>query len=153
VNLHFRNRINAAARLYKAGKIKHIVVSGDNRSKFYNEPVQMKNDLLKLGVPSSAITADFAGLRTLDSVVRMRKVFNQHRFTIISQEYHNYRALFIAKHHNLDAIAYSADKVRLKHSIKTEIREYFARVKAIIDLYILNRGPKFLGKKIPIKIS
>ncbi len=83
-NPFFHNRMEAAARLYALGKIGHIIVSGDNRTRYYNEPLEMKRALVKLGVPDAAITLDYAGLRTLDSVVRSKEVFGQEHITIIT---------------------------------------------------------------------
>jgi len=151
-NLFFKYRIVAAADLYHLGKVKHIIVSGDNRVKNYNEPKQMRNALIALGVPKSAITLDYAGFRTLDSVVRCKEVFGQSKFIIVSQRFHVERALFIANKYDIDAIGYAAQDPPQKYSVKTRIREYFAKTKAVIDLYIINKKPKFLGKKEIIKI-
>ena len=150
-NPFFTHRIKAAAELFFKGKVKHILVSGDNSSMHYNEPRDMRHALIKLGVPDSCITMDFAGLRTLDSVVRSHKVFQQKRITIVSQEFHNYRALFIANHYGMDAIAYNADYPTAV-TCKTILREYLARPKAILDLYFLKTQPKFLGDKITIRV-
>ena len=150
-NPYFTHRITAAAELFFAGKVKHILVSGDNSSLQYNEPLDMRNALMARGVPDSCITMDFAGLRTLDSVVRSKKIFQQKRITIVSQEFHNYRALFIANYYGIDAIAYNAAPPR-GVTLKTQLREYLARPKAILDLYILHTQPKFLGDKIDIRV-
>lgn len=150
-NPFFTHRISAAAELYFKGKVKHILVSGDNSSMHYNEPRDMRHALIKLGVPDSCITMDFAGLRTLDSVVRSHKIFQQKRITIVSQEFHNYRALFIANHYGIDAIAYNANYPTTATK-KIIMREYLARPKALLDLYLLNTQPKFLGEKITIRV-
>lgn len=150
VNLFFKYRIEAAASLFKEGKIKHIIVSGDNHIANYNEPEEMKSELMKLGVPDSCITLDYAGFRTLDSVVRCEKVFGQTEFTIISQQFHNERALFIANKSGLNCVAFNAKDVPNKYSVKTSIREYFARAKCVLDIYLLHTQPKFLGEKITI---
>lgn len=150
-NPFFTHRINAAAELFFQGKVKHILVSGDNSSMRYNEPRDMRNALIKLGVPDTCITMDFAGLRTLDSVVRSNKIFQQKRITVVSQEFHNYRALFIANHYGIDAIAYNAEYPS-EVTCKTVLREYLARPKAILDLYFLKTQPKFLGEKVNIRV-
>ena len=150
-NPFFTHRISAAAELFFQGKVKHILVSGDNSSMHYNEPRDMRHALIKLGVPDSCITMDFAGLRTLDSVVRSHKIFQQKRITIVSQEFHNYRALFIAKYYGIDAVAYNATYPE-KATMKTILREYFARPKALLDLYLFDTQPKFLGDKINIRV-
>lgn len=149
-NLFFTYRLEAAAELYIMGKIDHIIVSGDNRMENYNEPREMKRVLVRLGVPSGKVHFDFAGFRTLDSVVRCKEVFGQNKFTIISQQFHNERALFIARKRGIDAIAFNAKDVGLQAGFKTNMREILARVKVVIDLYILNTQPRFLGEKIEI---
>ncbi len=149
-NLFYKNRIDAAAELYKAGKIQYIIASGDNRHKEYNEPKKMKDDLIQKGIPANRIYADYAGFRTFDSVIRSKEVFGQNKITIISQRFHNLRAVYIAKHFGIDAVAFNAKKVSGINGIKTRFRELFARVKALSDIYILHTKPKFLGKKIPL---
>ena len=151
-NPYFANRIKAAVKLFKLGKIKHLIVSGDNSLKEYNEPRYMLNALVKEGIPEEAITMDFAGFRTLDSIIRCRKVFGQQRDTVISQKLHNHRALFIANNHQVEAVAYNAEGVPLSMSKKVRAREYLARCKAILDI-LLNKQPKFLGEPVPIVIE
>jgi len=150
-NLYFVNRIEAAVSLYRSGKIQHILVSGDNRTIEYNEPLDMKKALNARGIPDSAITLDFAGLRTFDSVVRCKEIFGQQRFTVISQKFQVERAIFIAQYFNIEAIAFAAEDVPEKYSIKTVIREYFARTRAMLDVYFLHAKPKFLGEPVEIK--
>jgi SanA protein len=108
--------------------------------------------LMELGIPEEKITLDFAGFRTLDSIVRCKKVFQQEKFTIISQNFHNQRAIFIANKYDIDAIAFDARDVGEAYGRKTMLREYFAKVKAVIDLYLLRKQPKFLGEPIRINI-
>ena len=146
-NLFFKYRINAAADLYHLGKIKHIIVSGDNSLIEYNEPRQMLRALIKLGVPAEAITLDYAGFRTLDSVVRCKKVFGQNDIIIISQRFHLERALFIANKYHINAIGFAAKNPPDNYALKTHLREYFAKTLAVINLYVINTKPKFLGKK------
>ncbi len=149
-NPFFDNRMSAAADLYKLEKISHIIVSGDNRTKYYNEPMEMKNALMKLGVPDSVITLDYAGLRTLDSVIRSKEIFGQDHITIITQPFHSYRALFISHYFNIDAVAIVSKEPQQEPSAKVSVREYFARAKAILDLYVLKTSPRYLGVKEPI---
>jgi SanA protein len=151
-NPFFEKRIEMAAKLYKLGKIDHFIVSGDNRSRFYNEPLEMQKALIKLGVPAYAITLDYAGLRTLDSVVRSKEIFGQDRIIIITQPFHSYRALFISHYYNIDAVAMLAGEPNYDYSIKVRVREYFARTKAILDLYVFKTSPRFLGEKEQLKI-
>jgi SanA protein len=149
-NQYFANRISATVQLYKAGKIRNIVISGDNSKKDYNEPEDMKNELIKHGIPENRIYLDFAGFRTYDSVFRMKEIFGQDSFTVISQEFHNQRAVYIANSLKLNAIGFNAKDVNAYNGFKTKIREKFARVKVFIDL-IFDKKPKFLGEKIEIK--
>jgi SanA protein len=152
-NLHFEGRMDAAAELYRAGKVKHLLVSGDNRHRSYNEPVEMRAALIKRGVPAAAVTLDFAGFRTLDSVVRARQVFGLDRCIIVTQRYHNPRALEIARANNLDAWGYCPPDVAFAHSFRTECREVLARTVTLLDLYVWHREPRFLGKPEPIRLA
>lgn len=150
-NPHFQTRIRAAVTLYRSGKIRHLLVSGANPGRYYNEPREMYQALVKAGVPGRAITMDFAGFRTLDSVVRARAVFSQTRLTIISQRYHDYRAVFIARHKGIQASAYAARPVTLQTLIPVLAREYLARVKAVMDLFVLHTKPRFLGPPVTLE--
>lgn len=149
-NLYFSYRIKAAVALYKAGKIDVIVISGDNSRKNYNEPLDMKEELMKQGVPENKIYLDYAGFRTYDSVVRLEKIFGQKQFTIISQDFHTRRAIYIARHCDLNAIGYNAQDVNQYYGFKTMLREKFARVKVFVD-FMVGTEPKFLGEKVEIK--
>ncbi|MCI5083711.1 MAG: YdcF family protein [Saprospiraceae bacterium] len=152
-NPYFYSRIETAAKLFRAGKVKHFIVSGDNSIKNYNEPRDMRQALMDAGIPEKAITLDYAGFRTLDSVVRCYKIFDQKRFVVISQPFHTPRALFIANYYGLDVVAFNTPAVWKSFRTKTKIREYLARCKAVIDLYILQKEPRFLGEKEDIEIS
>ena len=152
-NLHFESRIEAAARLYHAGKVRHLLVTGDHHRADYDEPTAMKKALVARGVPASAITCDYAGFRTLDSVVRAHRIFGVRQLTIVTQRYHNTRALAIAHHEGIDAIGFCSANVNLRDSLRTELREVLARAATILDLHILHRGPKFLGRPEPILAS
>jgi len=149
-NLYFMNRIVAVNELFKAHKISYIVISGDNNKKEYNEPLDMKNELLKVGIPDSSIILDYAGFRTYDSVIRINKIFGQEKFTIISQEFHNRRAIYISNRLGCEAIGFNAKDVNMYKGFRTKLRENFARVKVFIDFWV-NEEPKFLGEKIDIK--
>jgi SanA protein len=150
VNLYYQFRLSAAVELYKAEKIDFILVSGDNGSEGYDEPTDFKNDLIEAGIPENKIFLDYAGFRTLDSVVRVKDVFGQTSVTIISQQFHNERALYLANHFDIEAIGYNARGVSGKKAIKVQLREYLARVKVFVDI-LLNVNPKFLGEPIEIK--
>lgn len=149
-NLYFANRIEAAKELYDAGKIEAFVLSGDNSRDGYNEPEDMREALVALGVPDSIIYLDYAGFRTLDSVVRLNKIFGQESFIVVSQQFHNERAIFLAQHNGLIAYGYNAKDVRLgRSSFRTKVREKFARVKVFVDM-LIGKKPKFLGDEIII---
>ncbi len=152
INLYFLYRIDAAVRLYKAGKIQHIIASGDNRTIYHNEPIDMMNSLIERGIPKKDITLDYAGFRTLDSVIRCKKIFSQDDIIVISQKFHNERAIFISDYYDIKAIGFNAEDIPFKYNMKTPLREYLARFKAILDLYILKTKPKFLGEKVQIKL-
>jgi SanA protein len=148
-NPYYRYRINAAVLLLKAGKIDYVVVSGDNSRVDYNEPVMMRTDLMAQGIDSCRIYLDYAGFRTFDSMIRLREIFSQDSATIISQEFHNQRALFIAMKEGIRAIGFNARDLPSAAGIRTNVREKLARVKLFID-YIFNTKPRFLGPKVII---
>ncbi|MEG2076949.1 MAG: ElyC/SanA/YdcF family protein, partial [Victivallaceae bacterium] len=137
-NQYFSYRIAAAAQLYHAGKIKKIIVSGDNMRHGYNEPEDMQQSLIELKVKSEDIFLDYAGFRTLDSVVRARNVFNVTKFIVISQKFHCARAIFLAEAHDLEVIGYAAQEVSPHLRLKTNLREPFACLLAWADVNILN---------------
>lgn len=147
VNRYYSARIEAAAALWKAGKVHKLIVSGDNRQHDYNEPKVMRADLVAAGVPKSAIVCDYAGLRTLDSVARAKRIFGQDKVTIISQQFHNERAIFLAKGWDLDAIALNADSPSLSPRLKA--RETLARVQAVWDR-AAHTQPRHMGEKITL---
>lgn len=151
-NLYFEYRMDAAAALYQAGKVKYLIISGDNHLHTYNEPEEMKKSLLARGVPQEALYLDYAGLRTLDSVRRAKEIFGQDSLTIISQRFHNERAIYLADAYGLQAVGYNAKDVHTYAGLKTRIRELFARVKVFVDL-VTCKQPKHLGEKIPIPRS
>ena len=152
-NLYFRTRMEAAARLYQAGKIRHIIVSGSNPSTSYDEATDMLKALVDLGVPREAVTRDYAGFRALDSVVRCKEVFGQDSVIIVSQAAHNRRAIFLARRYGLDAVGYNAEDYRRFGISRQRIREAFARCKAVLDLYVLGTEPKFLGAPVDVPTS
>ncbi len=149
-NLYFRYRIDAAVRVWKSGKLKTLIVSGDNRSHYYNEPEKMKQALVERGIPANRVVCDFAGLRTLDSVVRAKEIFGADSILFISQQFQNERAIYLAKAHGIDAFGFNAQDVETQAGLKTKIREVGARVKMWLDVNILNTRPVHLGEKIKL---
>lgn len=148
-NAYYTQRITAAAKLYKAGKVEYLLVSGDNRTSHYNEPVTMKRDLIAAGVLKERIVCDFAGFRTLDSIQRAKRIFGQSKLTIVSQRFHNERALFLAQNSGIDAVAFDAGTGEFPQG-KTALRELLARVQAVLDVWLLRTHPKFLGERVQI---
>ncbi len=149
-NYYFKYRMDAAAELYKAGKVDYLLVSGDNHIKQYDEPTAMRDALMQRGVPESRIVLDYAGFRTLDSIIRAREVFGQESFIVISQPFHNKRSIFIGRLNDIEVIGYNAkDVARRRTWYKQMLRESLSRVNMIID-HITGKQPHFLGEKIEI---
>ena len=134
-NQFFNRRIDAAVALYSAGKIDRIIISGAKPDRWYDEPEAMRKELVKRGVPNSILTLDSKGFHTIDSIVRAKKVHGVNSLTIISQRFHNERALFLAKHNGIDAIAYNAANTSSrKWKLIMMGRECGARVKAVYEM-------------------
>ena len=148
INQYYRYRMQGAINAYNSGKVKYLLLSGDNALQSYNEPMTMRRDLIAAGVAPSDIVLDYAGFRTLDSIVRTRKVFDANDFIIITQRFHCERALFIALHMGIQAQCFAVPSP--KNMLSVRVREIFARLGALNDLYILKREPRFLGPLIPI---
>jgi SanA protein len=149
-NPYFRYRIDAAVRVWRSGKLKALIVSGDNRSRYYNEPDKMKQALIERGVPKNRIVCDYAGLRTLDSVVRAKEVFGADSVLFISQRFQNQRAIYLAKAHGIDAYGFNARDLEPRAGLKTRLREVGARVKMWLDVNLLKTRPLHLGDKVPL---
>ncbi|MEX1002146.1 MAG: ElyC/SanA/YdcF family protein [Crocinitomicaceae bacterium] len=143
INPYFKYRMEAAADLYHAEKVKEIIVSGDNHIAAYNEPQDMADYLVKLGVPRKVIILDYAGFRTLDSVIRAKKVFNCQSLIIVSQKFHNQRAVYAARNFEIDAVGYNATDIK-SHSNYTHYREILSKFLMILDIHFLCTQPKFL---------
>ena len=149
INPYYQYRIDATLALYRAGKISYVLVSGDNGSIYYNEPHTIKKDLVASGIPEERIFLDYAGFRTLDSMIRAKVIFGLDSVTVISQEFHNERARYIAGKKDLYAIGYNARDISGPEGIKVHLREYPARVKVFLDL-LFNTQPRFYGNRIEI---
>ncbi len=152
-NLFFRTRIEATKELYERGKIQRILVSGDNSTKEYNEPEMMRLALVKAWVDEKDITLDYAGFRTLDSVLRAKEIFSlTGGFTIISQPFHVERALFLADANNITAIGYGAKDVSPKYGLFAYVREIGARWLALYDAWT-KRSATVLGERENIQTT
>jgi SanA protein len=114
-----------------------LILSG-NKEEYYDEPQDMKKALSKLGIPDNAMLLDTAGYRTFDSVARCKQVYKQNKVTVISQNFHNVRALYLCQHEGIEAVGFAAQDVPDGYSSRTLIREYLARPKAMIDVYLLD---------------
>ncbi len=147
-NPFFAGRIAATAELYRAGKIRHLLLSGDNRAVGYDEPSDMRSALVKQGVPEAAMKLDYAGFRTLDSFARARDVFGLTRVTIVTDDFHAERSVLLARHFGIDANVFCSKPVPFRWSKKTRLREIGARCKVLLDLYVLQTKPHFLGERI-----
>ncbi len=145
-NAYFFNRIDATVKLFKSGKIQHVLVSGDNGTKEYNEPEDMKTELIARGIPENKITLDFAGFDTYDSMIRAQRIFGQNKFIVVSQHFHNQRAVYIARRFGIDAYGFDAGEVKKHGAFLTKLREYFACVKAYVEVKA-SVDPTFLGKE------
>lgn len=128
-------------------------MSGDNSRSDYDESSDMKEALVQLGIPDERIFCDYAGFSTLDSVVRAKKVFLQQSMLVVSQDFHVRRAIYIGQGHGIDLVGYAAKDVEGRAGSRTRIREALARFKAVLDVEVFSRGPKFLGDTIEIALG
>ena len=150
INYYYKYRIDSAVKLFQAGKVRAIVVSGDNGRKSYDEPTTMLDDLVARGIPSRYITIDYAGFRTLDSVVRAEAIFDLEDYIIVSQRFHLERAIYLAHAKGHSVIGFVAKD--FKNSVwakKMEHRELLARAKAFLDVH-MGVEPKFYGEKVKV---
>ena len=150
-NRFFEARMDAAAVLHRNGVVRVLLVSGDNAHPSYNEPAAMTAALVERGIPETAIVQDYAGLRTLDSVVRTAEVFGAENFVIVSQEFHVERALFLAAANGIEAWGFAARDAEGMAQVSVRLREYAARVQAVLDGYVFQTEPRFLGEPLPIE--
>ncbi len=147
-NYFFVKRMEAAAELWRSGRVRCIIVSGDNRAMNYNEPRDMRKSLIELGVPADRIVCDFAGICTYDSVVRANRIFGAQRLIIVSQASHAERAVAIARHLDIEAQGLNAPRFAITRSaqVRAWLRERAARVAMVYD-FLTSRTPHHMGKK------
>ena len=151
MNLYYKYRIIAAVKLYKSGLCKKIIVSGDNSTVHYNEPITMQRDLIRMGVKKTDVICDYAGFRTLDSILRFKEVFGQTQGIVVSQKFHNTRAVYIGRAHGIELYGYNAQDVIQHSGFKTRLREFFSKAMCVLDVELLHTEPKFLGDKLRIR--
>jgi SanA protein len=151
-NQFFERRMDAAAELYRAGKVRWLLVSGDNRSHDYDEPTAMRAALIRRGIPAEAIYRDYAGIRTLDSVLRAATVFGQPRLVVVSQRFHTERAIFLARRHGIEAWGYEADDIVGALGMVPRLREYAGRLRAVWDV-LMDSEPRHGGSPVRIGVD
>ncbi len=149
---YFMGRMEAAERLWKSGRVRCLIVSGDNRHRSYNEPRDMKAELMRRGVPEERIICDFAGLCTYDSVVRAQRIFGAEKLAIVSQAGHAARAVAIARSLGMDAVGIEAPMPRAldwRSTLRQWVRERAARVAMLFDL-VSRHQPRHLGEPVAL---
>jgi SanA protein len=151
-NRYFEYRLDAAASLWKCGRARYLLVSGDNRRNDYDEPTAMRDGLLRRGVPPSAIYRDFAGIRTWDSIVRAQEIFGQRRLIIVSQRFHLARAIFLARRQGIEAWGLEARDVDNPYSIFTKLRRYPSALRAYYDVW-REPPPRHAGQTVTIGVD
>lgn len=151
-NAFYDARLDLAAELFRTGKVRGLIVSGDNSRADYSEPDDMKADLIARGVPAKFVTCDYAGFRTLDSVQRAHRVFGQRRVIVVSQRFHAERALYLARAQGLEATGCAAADAARWWQVRVRMREVLARGAAVLDV-ALGRGPKFLGAAERVELA
>jgi len=151
-NRYFERRLDAAAALWQAHKVKYLLVSGDRRGADYDEPTAMRAGLVARGVPAAAIYRDFAGIRTLDSVERAKTVFGQARLIVVSQRFHSVRAVFLARDEGIEAWGFEARDVDNPYSVWTRLRRYPSALRAYYDVWF-DTPPRHAGTPIVIGVD
>ncbi|MCI0510670.1 SanA protein [Chromohalobacter marismortui] len=151
-NPYFTARMETAAQLLRLGRVQHLLLSGDNSTRYYNEPVSMWRALRDRNVSTDDMTLDYAGFSTFDSVVRARRVFGVERVLLISQAWHLPRALFIADAIGLKAQGCAVPEGQIAGEWQLWLREWLARAAAVGDLYLWGRDPYFLGPQVTLPI-
>lgn len=153
-NPHYQARLDTAAQLYRLHRVSNLLLSGDNRTRYYNEPMTMWRDLRARNVPQQFMTLDYAGFSTFDTLVRAQKVFGVREAVLVTQPWHLPRALFIADAVGLEATGCPAISESQTSNIRLTIREWLARAATVGDLYLWGRAPRFLGppEKLPTPV-
>ena len=145
------DRVTAAAELYRAGKVRKLLLSGDNRFVYYNEPGAMMRYAQAQGVPPEAMQPDYGGRRTYDTCYRARHIFQVQQAILVTQEFHLPRAIYTCRRLGIDAVGFAADRQRYPRGnvIWWYLREAVAWARAQVDL-ALRREPPVMGDPIPV---
>jgi SanA protein len=146
-NLFFARRISAASELFRAGRVQYLLLSGDNSRADYDEPGEMRRALVRAGVPASRLVLDHAGFRTLDSVMRAKDVFGLEEVIVVSQHFHNERAVYLARAHGLKAFGFDAQGVGGLEGARIALREAVSRTFAVLDVNVFHTKPHFDGPR------
>lgn len=146
-----RDRLDTAIELFVRGKIQDILVSGDNSTKKYNEPLVMYQYLVEKGIPTEHIFRDYAGLRTFDTCIRAKTIWNVNKAVLITQEYHLYRAIYTCEKLGIESVGFSATKHKYAVEDTYRIREYFAIINGFLDLNIVK--PEYIGGRVEGDLS
>lgn len=143
-------RLERAIELYRTHKVSKLLFSGDHSDVYYDEVNAMKNYAMKYNIRDADIFLDHSGLRTLDSVVRTKKIFGVADVIIVTQGFHLSRALWIADAFSLSAYGFNADTSERPLHWQNYLREFAARTVTFFELYIFKTMPRYMGKEIPI---
>jgi SanA protein len=152
-NLFFSRRMAAATELFRAGRVQYLLLSGDNSRTDYDEPGEMRRALVRAGVPASRLVLDHAGFRTLDSVVRAKDVFGLEEVIIVSQHFHNERAVYLARAHGLRAFGFDARDVGGVQGARIALRESVSRIFAVLDVKVFHTKPHFDGPRVAVPFA
>ncbi len=144
------DRVVTAVELHRAGRVRKILMSGDNPTESYDEPTAMKETAIKLGVPAEDIVLDFAGRRTYDTCFRAKEIFEIEKAILVTQEFHQARALYLCNNLGVDSIGLTADRRKYLHENNWAVREFFAVASAWFEMNFLPFEP-IKGEKEPIQ--
>lgn len=144
------DRVSVAVELYRQGKVRKLLMSGDNSRRTYDESTAMKQYAVSLGVPPADVVLDYAGFHTYDSCYRAQAVFDIHGAVLVTQRFHLARALFTCTGLGVDAVGVAADQQRYQRALWYRVREELARARAYLQVRLTHPKPRFLGPKIQV---
>ncbi len=146
------DRVTTGVELYKAGKVKKLLMSGDNPSADYDEPTAMKNDAIRQGVPERDIVLDFAGRRTYDTCYRAKEIFEVKKAVIVSQEFHLARSIYLCENIGVESVGITANRRKYSGENYWAFREFFSVFSAWFEMNFIPFEP-VSGKKEPIILN